>query len=174
LKKDDQVGNIIKFQKPGKWPNGTWQRKISLNWFPRRKRWWLIIAGVLGLLIFDQHAFESLIPDKAAGTPIICNNPAVTDGDTFRCASIRIRLANIDAPEMAGHCREGRRCTPGNPIAAKDYLHSLSRGSVTCKPIEKDKYGRTVALCTANGKDLSCAMVSAGHAVERYGSLSCP
>ncbi|MCK5519400.1 MAG: thermonuclease family protein, partial [Alphaproteobacteria bacterium] len=39
--------------------------------------------------------------------------------------------------------------------------------------IEKDHYGRTVARCKANGKDLSCAMVAAGHAIERYGVLNC-
>ena len=48
-----------------------------------------------------------------------------------------------------------------------------SGGSVTCVPIEIDRYGRTVALCKAGGKDLSCAMVAAGHAVERYGVLNC-
>ncbi|MCK5659360.1 MAG: thermonuclease family protein, partial [Alphaproteobacteria bacterium] len=60
-----------------------------------------------------------------------------------------------------------------NPFASKNYLHSISRGSVTCLSIEKDHYGRTVARCKANGKDLSCAMVAAGHAIERYGVLNC-
>lgn len=51
----------------------------------------------------------------------------------------------IDAPEMPDHCRKGRRCTPGNPFKSKDYLESLTRGTVTCTAIEIDHYGRTIA-----------------------------
>jgi len=99
---------------------------------------------------------------------ISCDSPYIIDGDTFPCGGERIRLANIDAPEMPEHCRKGRRCTPGNPFASKNYLHSISRGSVKCFPIEKDHYGRIVARCKVSGKDLA-----AGHAVERYGVLNC-
>lgn len=111
---------------------------------------------------------------KASAGEITCHSPAITDGDTLRCGGHHIRLASIDAPEMPGHCRKGRRCTPGDPHAAKAYLEEITRGPVTCRRIDTDRYGRTVALCEAGGRDLSCAMVEAGHAVERYGSLSCP
>lgn len=104
---------------------------------------------------------------------ITCDSPDITDGDTFRCGGHRIRLASIDAPEMPGHCRAGRRCVEGDPHAAKDYLESLTRGPVMCRHVTTDHYGRTIARCESDGRDLSCAMVEAGHAVERYGSLSC-
>ncbi len=108
-----------------------------------------------------------------AAEPIVCHGPEITDGDTFRCSGHRIRLASIDAPEMPGHCRPGRRCVDGDPEAAKSYLESLTRGRVTCRPVSTDRYGRTVAHCESGGLDLSCAMVEGGHAIERYGSLSC-
>lgn len=111
--------------------------------------------------------------EKSHTESIVCASPYIIDGDTFSCGNTRIRLYGIDAPEMPDHCRKGRRCTPGNPFKSKDYLESLTRGTVTCTAIEIDHYGRTIARCTSKGKDLSCAMVEDGHAVERYGRLSC-
>ena len=110
---------------------------------------------------------------QSQGHVISCYRPYIIDGDTLTCDGTRIRLANIDAPEMPGHCKKWKKCTPGDPFASKNYLRSISSGSVICTPIEKDRYGRTVALCKAGDKDLSCAMVAAGHAIERYGVLNC-
>jgi endonuclease YncB( thermonuclease family) len=105
---------------------------------------------------------------------IDCSLLKVVDGDTLRCGTTRVRLSAIDAPEMPGHCRPGRQCTPGDPYASADHLRSLIAGSaVSCRQIDTDHYGRAVALCSAGGRDLSCEQVRSGHAVIRYGSLSC-
>ncbi len=85
-----------------------------------------------------------------------------------------MRMFGIDAPEMPGACRPGRQCTPGDPYAARDHLRSLTEGrTVVCAEKDIDSYGRPVVRCTADGEDLSCAMVAAGQAVERYGRLNC-
>ena len=85
-----------------------------------------------------------------------------------------MRLYGIDAPEMPGACRPGRRCTPGDPYAARDHLRDLTRGrSVRCEEMDVDSYGRPVVRCLADDQDISCAMVASGHAVERYGRLDC-
>jgi endonuclease YncB( thermonuclease family) len=105
---------------------------------------------------------------------IDCSLLKVVDGDTLRCGTTRVRLSAIDAPEMPGHCRPGRQCTPGDPYASADHLRSLIAGSaVSCRQIDTDHYGRAVALCSAGGRDLSCEQVRSRHAVIRYGSLSC-
>jgi endonuclease YncB( thermonuclease family) len=132
----------------------------------------------LALLLFAAGALflwegEAAIPDHA-GSAITCERPYIIDGDTLDCGGHRIRLARIDAPEMPGHCREGRRCTPGDPYAAREQLIAMTRGPVSCDPLETDSYGRTVALCSGDGGDLSCGMVAGGFAVKRYGHLSCP
>jgi endonuclease YncB( thermonuclease family) len=150
---------------------------------PWRNRWkhhfrdilpllaWLSIALALALL----YGIYPIALEAVTGPDIPCYSPHVIDGDTLDCRGQRIRLYGIDAPEMPGHCKRGRRCTPGDPYAAKDYLFSLTRASrVTCRSVEGDIYGRTVARCKADDKDLSCAMVKAGHAVKRYAPLLCP
>ncbi|MGH7824996.1 MAG: thermonuclease family protein [Candidatus Binatia bacterium] len=104
---------------------------------------------------------------------IACYASHVIDGDTFDCDGKRIRLAGIDAPEMPGHCRKGRRCTQGDPYASQRYLDSLTAGHIECRPMSTDGYGRTIARCRADGKDLSCAMVASGHAVRRYSFITC-
>ena len=105
---------------------------------------------------------------------ITCTNPYIIDGDTFDCGGVRIRLVGIDAPEMPGHCQPGRECTPGDPHAARSFLQSLIAGPVSCTRTDTDRYGRTVARCESGGRDLSCAMIFARHAVRRYAPISCP
>jgi endonuclease YncB( thermonuclease family) len=96
------------------------------------------------------------------------------DGDTLHCSGgRRIRLYGIDAPEMPGHCRDGRACTPGDPFAAQAQLRGLIRGAVTCRTVETDRHGRSVARCESAGRDLSCFMLASGHAVRRHGVIWC-
>ena len=166
---------------------------------PRRTRaWWPVLpfAILLGLVVVGSGRSDLVVtawrsiagPDQVrfletalgglgavtrGGDRIMCTSPIIIDGDTLHCGRHRIRLAGIDAPEMPGHCRPGRDCTPGDPFAAKAYLRSIARGAVSCRQTDTDVYGRTVARCEAGGRDLSCAMIAAGHAVRRYGYISC-
>ena len=110
---------------------------------------------------------------------IVCEAPIAVDGDTIKCGTervkLRIRLLGIDAPELPGHCRIGRVCTPGDGFASKRLMASLvTRGVVQCQPAGFDRYGRTLARCSVGTVDLSCAMVAAGAAVYRYGRIACP
>jgi endonuclease YncB( thermonuclease family) len=132
-----------------------------------------ILIGIICLLTVLHLATEQE-GQSAEFNQIACKAPYIIDGDTFACNGIHIRLASIDAPEMPDHCRTGRRCTAGDPFAARDFLKDITRGAVTCDPLKIDGYGRTVARCSSGGLDLSCAMVAAKHAVQRYGPLSCP
>ena len=83
---------------------------------------------------------------------------SVSDGDTIRCGSERIRLLGIDAPEL------------DHPYGkkAKWALVSLCKGQpVRAEILETDKYGRTVAKCTLeDGRDISEEMVKLGLALD--------
>lgn len=104
----------------------------------------------------------------AAATFHICKTPVVIDGDTIRCSNgVRLRLSGIDAPELPGHCRAGRDCAPGDPVASKSSLAAaVAKGRVTYKVIKTDRYARTVATVTVRKVNLSCWQLS--HAQARY------
>lgn len=116
----------------------------------------------------------SLKPTAREVKDFFCAPLSVTDGDTLRCGEERIRLVGIDAPEMEGHCRKGRECVPGDPLASKTMLEALTAaGDTACVRTGTDRYGRTLASCSNRGVNLSCELVARGGAVIRYGGYPC-
>ena len=84
----------------------------------------------------------------------------VIDGDTIRMNGSTIRLHGIDAPELSQTCGD---FMAGAYAAA--FLRQILEGrAVTCEPRTTDRYGRTVALCRADGFDISAWMVRQGQA----------
>ncbi|MFZ5705712.1 MAG: thermonuclease family protein [Pseudomonadota bacterium] len=137
-------------------------------------------AGVLATLglaaLLGPFSADAGTRNQSAPTSFSCPAPEHHDGDAIRCGSKArsMRLYGIDAPEMPGACRPGRVCTPGDPIAARDHLRSLTAGkTVSCRQVDRDRYGRAIVRCISDGRDLSCVMVRDGFAVERYGRLDC-
>lgn len=103
---------------------------------------------------------------------LILSACTATDGDTIRCRTPqagsveRIRLLGIDAPELPGHCRAGRRCAPGDPFAARaNMARLLQRRPLAIRRFGFDRYGRTLATVSAGGTDLSCAQLQGRFAV---------
>lgn len=112
-----------------------------------------------------------------AAAAFACLSPVAVDGDTVRCAGrANVRLTGIDAPEMPGHCRRGRACTPGNPWRARAALRQLLHaGLITCTTTGYDHYARTLAICINRHRvNLNCQMIRTGHAVARYTRIACP
>ena len=131
--------------------------------------------------------------------PFACAVSWVIDGDTFVCRSGQhVRLAGIDAPELAGHCharvavgRDGRvrriarRCTAGNAKASLHNLIRIAKGrTARCEDVGRS-YDRVLAFCSvpvagaadssgapthANPArmDLACAQLTGGYAARRY------
>jgi endonuclease YncB( thermonuclease family) len=88
------------------------------------------------------------------------------DGDTFKIGDTVIRLADVDAPELAQRCEGGpkslRRC--GAYVA--DLLRErLQQGEVHCKVQEIDQYDRSIAGCSQGDDDLSTWLVRGGWAL---------
>ncbi|MBO9623970.1 MAG: thermonuclease family protein [Sphingomonas sp.] len=83
----------------------------------------------------------------------------------MRCDRERIRLLGIDAPEVAGHCRPGRNCVPGDPVASTDSLAAALTPPLTIERVGTDRYGRTLGLVAGRGGDLSCWQLDHGQAV---------
>lgn len=87
----------------------------------------------------------------------------VIDGDTFTIRAERIRIANIDAPEI-GHpkCDAERRL---GLVARKRLAELLGSGQVDVEKGDpesgriKDRYGRTLALVYVDGKDVGETLI---------------
>lgn len=104
-------------------------------------------------------------PEKRKLIAALLLSCTAIDGDTLRCDGERYRLLAIDAPEMT-HCRKGRTCAPGDPVASKAYLAGMISGrKVEMTVVGKDRYGRSLVTARVGRTDLSCAMIRAGHAV---------
>lgn len=88
------------------------------------------------------------------------------DGDSLRLGGDRVRLIGIDAPELDQVCwrEDGSEWSCGR--AARDHLAAaLTGATISCVPQGEDKYGRTLARCDADGRDLGAMMVSDGLAL---------
>ena len=128
--------------------------------------------ALLASLALSLAGWQAMTTRSAPAAPIASSRSldgrSVVDGDTFRLAGKSIRLHGVDAPELAQTC-EGWAAGE----AARHTLVALVAGRAPqCESVAKDVYGRTVAICRVNGKDVGEAMVSAGMAYavnsERY------
>jgi len=116
------------------------------------------------LRVFSLGALLILASHASAEARGICR---AIDGDTLRCGRERIRLIGIDAPEMPGHCRVGRRCVPGDPFASKASLQKALVAPIAIERVSRDHYGRTLAFVSAGSENLSCVQLRRGQAQYR-------
>lgn len=64
----------------------------------------------------------------------LCLSPSVHDGDTIRCGRERVRIANIDAPELpdSPKCQDRRRSYAWVAISLR-AKHRVRRWSACCR-----------------------------------------
>lgn len=104
---------------------------------------------------------------------IACSAPAaaetgqvryVTDGDTFRLESgERIRIANIDAPEIHARQAKCRLEIERGEAASKRTRALLDGKAVTFERVGRS-YNRTVARVRVDGRDLGATLIAMGAA----------
>jgi endonuclease YncB( thermonuclease family) len=100
----------------------------------------------------------ALVALAAVAAPVAAQT--VTTGDTINLNGTTYRLWGIDAPETTQWCGE----FPAGLIATAMLQMLVKSKTVVCEPKATDGYGRTVAICRANGEDLGRAMVRLGMA----------
>ena len=119
----------------------------------------LIVVAVVLAERYCQVAVSPFDPDAKI---------SAIDGDSLRAEDgVEYRLFGIDAPELHQSCNDvnGKSWQCGR--AAKAELTAIiNRGDVTCEARAKDRYGRIVAVCSAEGvPDVGEEMVRHGYAV---------
>lgn len=87
--------------------------------------------------------------------------PVATDGDTLKLNGTTYRLFGIDAAEARQWCGD----YPAGAIASGTLASLIEGHEVVCEPKTRDRYGRLVAVCRADGQDLGKAMVRLGAAL---------
>ena len=87
----------------------------------------------------------------------------VIDGDTFDLGGERIRIADIDTPEVEG------RCAHESALAARatDRLEALlGDGGFALHPLangrDEDRYGRKLRIVTRDGRSIGDTLVAEG------------
>ncbi len=133
--------------------------------FLRRHFGFLALAAIIiGALAFPLAPLQGTSPTP----PVAGVHVRVIDGDSLHADGKRIRLTGIDAPELLQTCRDAQaREWPCGQAAKTRLLELVSRGKVACTARGHDRYGRTLAVCSAGGTaDLGEALVREGYAVS--------
>jgi endonuclease YncB( thermonuclease family) len=88
----------------------------------------------------------------------------IIDGDTFALGQERIRILNIDTPETrSSHCEN--ELVQG--LRAKERLAALLRpGRIDVARDGRDRYGRTLARVSTQGRDVGEVLVREGLALR--------
>lgn len=138
-----------------------------------RRAWWFAVGLVLAAAAWFGLVPEGPpvpVPPDAQAPPAVVAAPAaevrVVDGDTLRVGGVTVRLAGLDAPERGQECQraDGSRFDCGE-AAARHMATLVQRRAVACDTLGRDRYGRVIGVCRAEGIDLAEAMVAAGWAV---------
>lgn len=138
----------------------------------------LVVAVLAGALLGIGSLFATgNAPQMLAAVGLArggdCSLVSVHDGDTIRCNGEKIRLANIDAPELEGSPRCVQMRYGKNPswcdfelgIKSRDALDDfLDSGSIKVERVGVDRYGRTLATISVDGADAGRHLISLGYA----------
>lgn len=90
--------------------------------------------------------------------------PYVIDGDTLAFGHERVRIVNLDAPDVGSHASCAQEERLGQ--AARSYARALIRRADSIAIIGRegqDRYGRTLARVLVNGRDFGEIMIATNH-----------
>ncbi len=149
------MGDLITFRRkrlPPMWR--PYARRGAWPSAPLRQMVW---AGMLlGLLAYQVTANVS--EASILGGPV-----RVIDGDTFDYGGVRVRVADIDTPEVHG------RCAYETELAARATRRMrvlLADGPFELQPLasgrDEDRYGRKLRIVTRGGRSLGDQLVAEG------------
>ncbi|URK89472.1 thermonuclease family protein (plasmid) [Rhizobium sp. RCAM05350] len=138
--------------------------------------------AVVGLALAGGLAFGtySLMPASAGGSDSskqfnVCNGTVrvtcVVDGDTFWLDGTKIRVADIDAPEISEpKCAAERALGERAKLRLRVLLNAGAFDLMTFENRDEDKYGRKLRVIMRSGQSLGSQLVMEGLARTWTGS----
>jgi len=107
----------------------------------------------------------SVMLSSEAQAMVVSGQVRVVDGDTIDIGGERVRLEGIDTPEQSQTCpRRGSGTWHCGRKATKALKKLINGQSVLCQGQERGKYGRLIATCFVNDKNINAQMVRDGYA----------
>jgi len=128
----------------------------------------MVWSGLLiGLLCYQATRIDPAIRPAARGSmdePVqITQSVRMIDGDTFDTGAMRVRVADIDTPEVHGDCAHEVQ------LAARATARMralLAAGPFELRPLangrDEDRYGRKLRIVTRGGRSLGDQLVAEG------------
>ncbi len=131
-------------------PYGPWLYRVFTK----------IRCALVGCSLFTQCLIAN-----AVGAGEISGPAHVIDGDSLRIKNLEIRLHGIDAPESRQTCTIGDQQWACGRSATQALGEILVDATVRCTWTERDRYGRALATCFANGTNINAKLVTNGFAL---------
>jgi len=126
-------------------------------------------SAILPLLVFGLWGCTSDLSEVNTGTtksrpiPICGSGPRITcvvDGDTFWLNGEKVRLEGIDTPETTNGVCGGEAERRLGRVATARLAEILGDGDLSVSRSGFDRFGRTLATATVNGRDVGAILVS--------------
>jgi endonuclease YncB( thermonuclease family) len=90
----------------------------------------------------------------------------VVDADTFDIGlPDNIRLLDVDAPEAGQACRDGARRIACGEMATRAARALFEGRRAVCTVTRRDRFGRWLATCEVDGRDVGAELVARGLAL---------
>jgi endonuclease YncB( thermonuclease family) len=123
-----------------------------------------LVACALAVGFMSGPSVHGAAPSSGSDS-LVAGVAQVVDGDTIVVGETRVRLEGIDAPETSQTCQRRRLGWWACGTVATNHLASLiGDRPISCSPRGRDKYGRMLAVCFVDGRDINAAMVRQGYA----------
>ncbi len=120
----------------------------------------LLVAAVAAAIMFTgpPPAAPLYAPPSA---PALHHAISVYDGDTIRLGDERIRIVGLDTPER-GHRAECESEALAAEVARQALIGEIAQGKVALHRQGTDRYGRTLARVTVDGRDVAGTLIAQG------------
>lgn len=118
----------------------------------------LLLIAAAAFLTDGQPSAPSAAPSIAPGLHDLIS---IHDGDTIRLGDERIRIVGLDTPEL-GHRARCEAEARAAEQAKQALIAEIARGNVALERQGADRYGRTLARVTVDGRDVADTLIAQG------------
>jgi endonuclease YncB( thermonuclease family) len=125
----------------------------------------IVTAGLMAAHLLGLGKY--MVSTESPPPPALFGHPRVIDGHIIIIiGETYVRLFGMDAPDNEQLCNDAAgKPYPCGQIATAELKRLIGDRAVRCDQRDTDRYGRTVAVCFADGVDLNREMVSLGWAI---------